>query len=73
MVKKMIGASPGSGGTAGAGYLLGAVQKNRVFADLLILPTFFLEKQKLPQLPVKLRELLAFSNDYCPSGTSQAR
>jgi tryptophan 2,3-dioxygenase len=64
MVKKMIGASPGTGGTAGAGYLLGAVQKNRVFADLLILPTFFLERQKLPQLPIKLKELLAFSNEY---------
>jgi tryptophan 2,3-dioxygenase len=64
MVKKMIGTSPGTGGTEGAGYLLGAVQKNRIFTDLLILPTFFLEKSKLPVLPRKLRDLLEFDHAY---------
>ncbi len=64
MVKKMIGASPGTGGTEGAGYLLGAVQKNRIFSDLLVLPTFFLEKSKLPVLPKKLKDLLEFSHEY---------
>jgi tryptophan 2,3-dioxygenase len=64
MVKKMIGASPGTGGTAGAGYLLGAIQKNKVFADLVILPTFFLERCKLPVLPKKLKDLLEFSHQY---------
>jgi tryptophan 2,3-dioxygenase len=64
MVKKMIGASPGTGGTEGAGYLFGAVQKNRIFADLLVLPTFFLEKSKLPVLPRKLKDLLEFSHEY---------
>ncbi|HEX6913721.1 MAG TPA: tryptophan 2,3-dioxygenase family protein [Chitinophagaceae bacterium] len=64
MVKKMIGSSPGTGGTDGAGYLFGAVQKNRVFADLLVLPTFFIEKSKLPVLPRKLKDLLEFSHGY---------
>jgi tryptophan 2,3-dioxygenase len=64
MVKKMIGTSPGTGGTEGAGYLFGAVQKNRIFTDLLILPTFFLEKSKLPVLPRKLRDLLEFDHAY---------
>ncbi len=64
MVKKMIGASPGTGGTEGAGYLFGAVQKNRIFSDLLVLPTFFLEKSKLPVLPKKLKDLLEFSHEY---------
>lgn len=73
MVKKMIGTSPGTGGTEGAGYLLGAVQKNRVFSDLLILPTFFLEKNKLPVLPGKLKDLLEFSNEYSVDQLSAAR
>jgi tryptophan 2,3-dioxygenase len=64
MVKKMIGTSPGTGGTEGAGYLLGAVQKNRIFSDLLVLPTFFLEKRKLPVLPKKLKDLLEFNHEY---------
>ncbi len=64
MVKKMIGSSPGTGGTEGAGYLLGAVQKNRVFSDLLILPTFFVERSKLPVLPKKLKDLLEFNHEY---------
>jgi tryptophan 2,3-dioxygenase len=64
MVKKMIGTSPGTGGTEGAGYLLGAVQKNRIFSDLLILPTFFLEKNRLPVLPKKLKDLLQFNHEY---------
>ncbi len=64
MVKKMIGASPGTGGTEGAGYLFGAVQKNRIFSDLLVLPTFFLEKSKLPVLPKNLKDLLEFSHEY---------
>jgi len=60
MVKKMIGTSPGTGGTAGAGYLFGAVQQNRIFSDLLVLPTFFLEKSKLPALPQPLKMMLQF-------------
>ncbi len=64
MVKKMIGSSPGTGGTSGAGYLFGAIQKNRVFADLLVLPTFFIERDKLPILPKKLKDLLEFSHEY---------
>jgi hypothetical protein len=64
MVKKMIGTSPGTGGTEGAGYLLGAVQKNRIFSDLLVLPTFFLEKMTLPVLPKKLKDLLEFNHEY---------
>jgi tryptophan 2,3-dioxygenase len=64
MVKKMIGSSPGTGGTSGAGYLFGAVQKNRVFSDLLVLPTFFIEREKLPSLPKKLKDLLEFNHEY---------
>jgi tryptophan 2,3-dioxygenase len=64
MVKKMIGSSPGTGGTSGAGYLFGAIQKNRVFSDLLVLPTFFIERGKLPVLPKKLKDLLEFSHEY---------
>ncbi len=60
MVKKMIGFNPGTGGTTGAGYLMGAVQKNNVFSDLVILPTFFIERERLPGLPKSITDMMGY-------------
>src|SRR5690606_135792 len=40
MVQRMIGAKIGTGGSAGAKYLLKLAERNRAFPDLLVLPTF---------------------------------
>jgi tryptophan 2,3-dioxygenase len=63
MVKKMIGFNPGTGGTTGAGYLFGAVQKNTIFGDLIILPTFFLERERLPILPKAIIDLMTYKQE----------
>ncbi len=60
IVRKMIGSKPGTGGSPGASYLLGALQKNNVFNDLTILPTYFIERDKLPILPKELKDNLNF-------------
>ena len=62
VVKKMIGSKPGTGGSAGAEYLLGALQKNIVFNDLTILATYFVERDKLPILPNDLIRNLNFKD-----------
>jgi tryptophan 2,3-dioxygenase len=60
MVKKVIGTRPGTGGSPGAAYLLGAMQKNQIFQDLTLFTTYFLERDKLPVLPDGLRYYLSF-------------
>jgi len=60
VVKKMIGSKPGTGGSPGAAYLMGALQKNNVFSDLTILATYFVERDKLPILPKEIKDDLNF-------------
>ncbi len=57
---KMIGNKPGTGGSAGAEYLLGALAKNKVFHDLAVLPTYYLRRDQLPILGDKLTSFLTF-------------
>jgi hypothetical protein len=56
----MIGTKPGTGGSAGADYLVGAIQSNSVFGDLNLLATYFIEEEKLPVLPDELRSSLTY-------------
>lgn len=60
MVKKTIGTRPGTGGSPGAAYLLGALQQNMIFKDLTLFPTYFVEKKNLPELPEELKQYLSF-------------
>ena len=60
MVRKTIGTRPGTGGSPGATYLLGALQQNKVFNDLTLFTTYFIERKKLPELPVELKQYLSF-------------
>lgn len=61
MVRKMIGSKPGTGGSPGAEYLMGAMMKNGVFQELSILSTYFIERDKLPILTPDLRKFLSFN------------
>lgn len=60
MVQRMIGAKIGTGGSAGAKYLLRLAERNRAFPDLLILPTFLVPRSARPDLPVALAEQMRF-------------
>lgn len=60
IVRKMIGTKSGTGGSQGAAYLFGTIQKNNVFSDLTILATYFIERDKLPVLTQELKTRLDF-------------
>lgn len=51
MVRRMIGTRTGTGGSTGAGYLQGAMDKHYVFKELAQLNSFLIERRKLPKLP----------------------
>lgn len=50
MVKRIIGTRVGTGGSTGAGYLKGALDKHYIFKELAMLTSFLVERNKLPQL-----------------------
>ncbi len=60
MVQRMIGAKIGTGGSAGARYLLKLAERNRAFPDLLVLPTFLVPRSARPELPAALTEQMRF-------------
>jgi tryptophan 2,3-dioxygenase len=60
MVHRMIGGRIGTGGTSGHEYLSATARKHRVFMDLFDLPTFYIPRSALPELPAHVREQLDF-------------
>jgi tryptophan 2,3-dioxygenase len=61
LAHRMIGDRIGTGGTAGHEYLEAAARRHRVFTDLFDLPTFFIPRSALPDLPPELAEQMAFA------------
>ncbi len=61
MVRKMIGSRIGTGGSTGAGYLEGAMQKHYIFRELSQLNSFLIERKKIPVLPKEIQEKLGYS------------
>lgn len=61
MVKRMIGSRIGTGGSTGAGYLQGAMEKHYIFRELSQLNSFLMERRKLPVLPAELTEKLGYN------------
>lgn len=60
MVQRMIGAKIGTGGSAGAKYLLRLAERTRAFPDLLALPTFLVPRSARPDLPIELADKMRF-------------
>ncbi|MGA7272657.1 MAG: tryptophan 2,3-dioxygenase family protein [Acidimicrobiia bacterium] len=60
MVQRMIGARTGTGGSAGAKYLLKLAERSRAFSDLLVLPTFMVPASTRPALPEGLTQKMRF-------------
>jgi tryptophan 2,3-dioxygenase len=61
MVRRMIGLRTGTGGTSGAGYLEGALNKHHTFKELTKITSFLIERSKMPKIPKALIEKLNFS------------
>ena len=60
MVKRMIGTRVGTGGSTGAGYLQGAMEKHYIFKEISQLNSFLIERHKLPNLTVQLEKKLGY-------------
>ena len=60
MVRRMIGTRIGTGGSTGAGYLQGAMDKHYIFKEISQLNSFLIDRKKLPLLPKELTEKLGY-------------
>ncbi len=62
MVRRMIGTRIGTGGSTGAGYLKGAMDKHYIFKELAQLNSFLIDRRQLPVLPKELVEGLGYKS-----------
>ncbi len=60
MVRRMIGTRTGTGGSTGAGYLQGAMDKHFIFRELSQLHSFLIDRRRLPVLPQEVIEKLGY-------------
>ncbi len=60
MVRRMIGTRIGTGGSTGADYLQGAMNKHYIFKDFAFLSSFLIQRNKLPELSPELKGRLGF-------------
>ncbi len=60
MVKRMIGARSGTGGSSGLDYLKAAADKHSIFKEIAQLNSYLIDKRKLPALPMELEEKLRY-------------
>ena len=60
MVRRMIGTRVGTGGSTGAGYLQGAMDKHYIFKEISQLNSFLIDRRKLPALPKELTDVLGY-------------
>ena len=60
MVRRMIGTRIGTGGSTGAGYLQGAMDKHYIFIEISQLSSFLIDRKKLPPLPEELTRKLGY-------------
>lgn len=61
MVKRMIGTRIGTGGSTGAGYLQGALEKHYIFKEVSQLNSFLIDRKLLPKLPQPVKEKLGYN------------
>ncbi len=61
MVRRMIGSRIGTGGSTGAGYLQGAMDKHYIFKEISQLNGFLIDRKKLPNLPKEITDKLCFN------------
>ncbi|MBK8712364.1 MAG: tryptophan 2,3-dioxygenase [Niastella sp.] len=61
MVRRMIGSRIGTGGSSGAGYLQGAMDKHNIFREITQLNSFLINTKKLPKLPAVLTKKLGYN------------
>ena len=61
MVRRMIGTRIGTGGSTGAGYLQGAMDKHYIFKEIAQLNSFLIDRRHLPILPKAVQNKLGYA------------
>jgi tryptophan 2,3-dioxygenase len=61
MVRRMIGAKIGTGGTSGHHYLAEAANRHRIWTDLADVSTFLIPRSRLPELPTSVTQAMGFA------------
>ncbi len=61
MVRRMIGARSGTGGSSGAQYLKESSDKHVIFSELASLSSFLVQRTQVPVLPEKLQQKLGYN------------
>ena len=61
MIQRMIGTRIGTGGSTGAGYLKGAMDKHFIFKEIAQLNSFLIDRRLLPILPKELTDKLGYN------------
>ncbi len=61
MVRRMIGTRIGTGGSTGAGYLQGAMDKHYIFKEISQLNSFLTDRRKMPKLPKEITDKLGYN------------
>jgi tryptophan 2,3-dioxygenase len=61
MVRRMIGTRIGTGGSTGAGYLQGAMDKHYIFREVAQLNSFLINRKQLPNLPQAISAKLGYT------------
>ncbi len=60
MVQRMIGSRIGTGGSTGAGYLKGAMDRHYIFKEIAQLNSYLVDRKKLPVLAKEVEERLGY-------------
>lgn len=60
MVRRMIGTRIGTGGSTGADYLQGAMNKHYIFKEISQIGSFLIERRKLPALNESLTKDMGY-------------
>ena len=60
MVRRMIGAKIGTGGSSGHAYLQKTADRHKIFSELADLSTFFIPRSALPELPENIKKNLGY-------------
>ena len=61
MVRRMIGARAGTGGSTGADYLKESRDKHLIFSELASINSFLIQRNMVPVLPDHLQKTLGYS------------
>ena len=63
LVRRMLGSRIGTGGSSGAEYLSKSTEQHKIFDDFYKLTTFFIPRNRLPDIPPSFAKKLGFRLD----------